>query len=219
MHISAIIPATLSPTSLRDPRTNAGKPFKPSAEWRAKWLKLDESAHVEVAALALLAEQFAKRLAFNDRTGPKLLVLGGKNGVGKTHAARAVHYYFNAVAIDCRMRGNWRGRDVPCSVFCEWAELAEAEPGKSLPAWESAVAADLLVLDDVGADVDRFKSGLPVANLSRLLNARERHWMIVTMNHPPSAWAERFDKRVADRLHRHATIFEIKEAGSYWQQT
>lgn len=217
MHVSQAIPGTLARIDRPDPRTAPGKPFKPSADWRAKWLKLDESAHAEVASLALQAEQFAKRLAFNDRNGPRLLVLGGKNGVGKTHVARAVHRYFNAVALDCMARGNWRCDSVPHSMFCEWAELAECEPGKSVSAWDDATAADLLVLDDVGADVDRFKSGLPVANLARMLNARERRWTIVTLNHPPGAWVDRFDKRVSDRLHRHAAIVELKEAESYWQ--
>lgn len=217
MHISEAIPATITRIERPDPRAATGKTFKPSAKWRAKWLKLDESAHAEVASLSLSVEQFSKRLAFNDRSGPRLLVMGGKNGVGKTHVARAVHHYFNAVAFDCRMKGRWSGNEIPHSMFCEWTELAECEPGKLSPAWDSAMAADLLVLDDVGADVDRYKSGLPVANLSRMLNGRERRWTIATMNHPPSAWAERFDKRVADRLHRHAAIIEIKEAGSYWQ--
>lgn len=217
MHISEAIPATISRIERPGPREDTGKAFKPSADWRVKWLKLDESAHAEVASLALLAEQYAKRVASNDRTGPRLLVLGGKNGTGKTHVARAIHHYFNAVAIDCRFKGYWRGAEIPHSMFCEWTELAECEPGKPSSAWDAATGADLLVLDDVGADVDRYKSGLPVANLSRMLNARERRWTIATMNHPPSAWADRFDKRVADRLHRHAAIIEIKESGSYWQ--
>ena len=204
MHVSQAIPATLARIDVTDPRTAPGKSFKPSADWRAKWLRLDEAAHPEVARLALAAEQFAKRLANNDRSGPRLLVLGGRNGVGKTHVARAIHRYFNAVALDCVTRGNWRCESVPHSVFSEWAELAECEPGRSAPAWDTATGADVLVLDDVGADVDRFKSGLPVANLARMLNARERRWTVVTMNHPPSAWVDRFDKRVADRLHRHA---------------
>lgn len=216
MHVSQVIPETLSPIKLRDPRTEPGKSFKPSADWRAKWLRLNEAAHPEVARLALAAEQFAKRLANNDRPGPRLLVLGGRNGTGKTHVARALHRYFNAVAVDVIAKGYWRCDEVPHSAFCEWAELAECEPGRSVPAWDAATRADLLVLDDVGADVDRYKSGLPVANLARMLNARERRWTIVTLNHPPGAWADRFDKRVADRLHRHAQIIEVKEAPSFW---
>ena len=97
MHVSQAIPATLARIDVTDPRTAPGKSFKPSADWRAKWLRLDEAAHPEVARLALAAEQFAKRLANNDRSGPRLLVLCGRNGVGKTHVARAIHRYFNAV--------------------------------------------------------------------------------------------------------------------------
>lgn len=217
MHISQAIPATLAPINRPDPRTASGRPYKPRPKWRAKWLRLNEAAHPEVESLALAAEQFAMRLFENDRSGPRLLVLGGRNGTGKTHVARALHRYFSALALEAMTRGHWPCHEVPHSAFCEWAELAECEPGKSVPAWDSAIAADLLVLDDVGADVDRFKSGLPVANLARMLNARERRWTIITLNHPPGAWVDRFDKRVSDRLHRHAAIIEVKEAASFWQ--
>lgn len=217
MHVSNLIPATLSPTKLRDPRTETGKSFKPSAEWRAKWFRLFEDAHPEVARMALVAEQFAKRLAFNDKLGPKLLVLGGKNGIGKSHLAKAIVRYFRSCAIMLSVDGNWRSGEVPDGEFVEWAKIAESNPFDDIAEWRRAEGAALLVLDDVGADVDRFKTGLPTSNLARMLNARERRWTIITMNHPPATWAERFDKRVADRLHRHSQIVEAKEALSFFQ--
>jgi len=212
--IEQLTTAMLAPT---DSRAARGKVFKPDANWRAKWLRLDETVHAEVAELARIAENFAKRAASNDPTGPRLLVLGGGCGTGNTHVARAIVRYFNAVAVTVWERGRWPSHVVPSAAFVEWPEIAEAEPGGNSNLWASAVATDLLVLDDVGAESDRFKSGLPVANLARILNSRERRWTCITTNFPPDFWAERYDKRVADRLHRRATLHEIKEAPSYWQ--
>lgn len=210
-----LTPATMA---CIDPRAARGKVFKPDADWRAKWLRLDETVHAEVADLAMVAECFAKRAAFNDGGGPRLLVLGGVCGTGKTHVARALVRYFNSVAVTNWQRGRWAAHSVPSAAFVEWPELAEAEPSHNSSSWQEAATADLLVLDDVGAEADRFKSGLPVANLARMLNARERRWTCITANFPPSTWAERFDKRVADRLHRGAILQEIKHAPSYWQE-
>lgn len=190
--------------------------FKESPEWRSKWLGLDESSHPEVRAMSLAVEQFCKRARMNDRNGPRLLVLGGKNGTGKSHAARKAFHYFNAVAISTLDHGGWGRSMIPHAEFCEWTDIAESEPGRESTQWNAMIEASLAVIDDVGADVDRFKSGLPVANLARLLNARERKWTIITTNNPPETWAERFDKRVADRLRRNSLVVELKQAESYW---
>jgi len=216
--LSQIIHGISLPTS-RDPRTATGKAFKENPAWRSKWIGLDESLHPEVIKLSVEVEQFCKRVGVNDRSGPRLLVLGGKNGTGKTHAAKQAAKYLNAVAITCMTHGGWGCERTPHAIFCEWLDLAECEPGRASPAWDAMIDADLAVVDDVGADVDRFKSGLPVANLARMLNARERKWTILTTNHPPETWAERFDKRVADRLHRNSLIVELKQAESYWTST
>jgi len=200
-----------------DPRTAAGKTFPPSARWRAKWLGLDESAHPEVATLALAAEQFAMRAIRNDPAGPRLLVLGGRPGTGKTHVAKAISRFFNALAVTAWSKGWWTSHEVPAAVLVEWMAIAESDPHKPGGLWDEAIGANLLVVDDMGAEVDRYKSGLPVANLARLLNARERRWNVITTNYPPESWEDHYDKRVADRLRRRAVLVEIKEAPSYWQ--
>ena len=97
-------------------------PFKPNPAWRSKWIGLDETIHPEVMALSLAVEQYCKRARLNDRNGPRLLVLGGKNGTGKSHAAKKACRYFNAVALTALNDGGWGAERAPHAMFCEWTD-------------------------------------------------------------------------------------------------
>jgi DNA replication protein DnaC len=58
----------------------------------------------------------------------------------------------------------------------------------------------LIVLDDLGAETDRFRSGTPAARLRRLLEQSQNKWLIATTNTPKAEWPNVFDNRVASRL-------------------
>lgn len=149
-------------------------------------------------------EQYAKQVAKNNRTKPTLLVIASSEpGNGKTHSAQAVVTYFENVAIDCHMRGWWpQHRDaVPTGLFIQWPELFKLH---NKPVWDEILAADLLALDDIGAEVDQFRSGAPTEALRQALEKREGMFTIVTTNILPKQWASRWDARVEDRLLRRA---------------
>jgi len=65
---------------------------------------------------------------------------------------------------------------------------------------------DLLVLDDLGAETDRYRSGVPTARLQRVLELMEHRWLLITTNVPKDKWRERWDQRICSRLEASAYI-------------
>lgn len=101
-----------------------------------------------------------------------------------------------------------------------WANLDVADEGDNL-AFEDLCEPDVLFLDDVGAEPDRYRSGLALANLTSLLSRREHRWTALTMNYLPETWVGtetvpgRFGKRVGDRLFRDSTIVALRSTPSW----
>jgi DNA replication protein DnaC len=60
-------------------------------------------------------------------------------------------------------------------------------------------------LDDIGAEVDEFKSGKATERLASLLEHRMHKYTLFTTNIDRKQWSIRWDKRVASRLH-HKTL-------------
>ena len=73
--------------------------------------------------------------------------------------------------------------------------------------------ADLLILDDVGAEHDPSKVGLE--KLYLILERREWRWTIVTTNEAPQFWEEKFERRIADRLMRNCEHVDLSDLPSY----
>ena len=67
---------------------------------------------------------------------------------------------------------------------------------------EDLITAEVLFLDDIGAEADRFKSRESTAILCDLLGAREMRFTFITTNIHRDKWEEHWDMRVADRLAR-----------------
>lgn len=180
-------------------------------EWQQKWLKLD-LYNDELRAYAARCEAFAKRAARNS-TGPRLFVVSGPCGNGKTHAVKRVNFYFNAVALHCYEKGYWgkTTKRVPCGIFAGWTELCQHhETGL----WHDALRAELTIADDVGTETDRFRSGEPIEWLRDFLSQRAGKFTIITTNVPPDQWGEKWGPRVEDRLLRDAEHVSLT-TGSY----
>lgn len=179
--------------------------------WRAKWIGLDES-HPDLIAMAEAARQFCARFFRNDRTGPTLLVLAGRQGTGKTHTAEGILRWASAMGpslLEC-----WHDR-IPSKEHCEWSDLAGMDPSDPDGRWIDVCNADILALEDIGAEADRYRSGAPTENLRKILSARKRKFTVVTTNIGPKQWAERWnDNRIEDRLYRNSVIVTVR-APSY----
>ena len=177
---------------------------------------------VETAELTRQARAWMNACLRN--AGPeRLLVLCGNNGAGKTTVLRGLQRFLDAARIDAWDKGYWV--DGPPSVkFADWHLWANLDPARAEEerlALEDLCEVDVLLLDDVGAEVDRYKSGLPLANLSELFNRRAQKWTALTTNYLPEQWIGsetvmgRFGKRVGDRLFRHSIIVPLRHTPSY----
>lgn len=184
--------------------------------WRKKYFKLDETHHPKVQKLATWGEWFLRYAANNNRTKGAWLAIGGPPGVGKTHVAQKVYAWLACYAIDLWQSGKWH--KVPRVAKWDWPRIVEDDSGEI---WEEAlngingmVASDIVVLDDVGAEVDRFKSEMNKGRLRSAMNACEGKWLLMNTNIEKADWETQFGVRGADRL-RAAHYLDMTGVPSY----
>jgi len=154
---------------------------------------------------------------------PKLLVICGNNGTGKSKTLRGLFDYFRACRMEAWGRGFWKlgPPDVKLADWSRWATLPLTEADGGRPLFEDLFDPDVLLLDDVGVDTDRFRSGEALVNLTTLLTRREGKWTALTTNYLPETWVGtdaapgRFGKRVGDRLYRDSVIVAIRSTKSW----
>lgn len=159
-------------------------------------LEVDE----HTSRLAETGERFARRCVLNDRSKGFQLVLHGPCGTGKSHVAKAVAKFIESWAVDMCCEVFHRTRAV--SVFRrDWPKLAAMTKDEDFhEAISDLASAYLVVLDDVGAETDKFKTGLASDRLRRVLGECEFKWLLITTNVPKPQWSQRFDERVASRF-------------------
>jgi DNA replication protein DnaC len=172
--------------------------------------------------MAAAAEKWGKDCMANSRGAPRLLVLCGETGVGKTMCLRGLSDYFTATRIRVWELTFWP-KGPPEISFTLWSRWANLDPAKGEDAdlFRELTRPDVLLLDDVGAEADRFKSGAAIANLTELLSRRAEKWTAISMNYLPETWVGteavpgRFGKRVGDRLLRNSTVIAIRNTPSW----
>ena len=177
--------------------------------WQRKWLDL-EVTHPDLQKLADAAHKFCFDW-FQNAAVPKLLVVVGKTGCGKTHVAKRVRGWASAVAYERWLRRE-SGNQLPEIVYVEWSDIANPQrmAEESFCEWRRTAAdASLLILDDIGTEADVYKSGIPTSRLCEVLNYRAGRFTLITTNVPASGWASRWDARVEDRLMRNSTVLEL----------
>lgn len=184
-------------------------------EWQRKWIGL-EKTHAEVQALAGATQAFCGNWVRNAPGGARLLVICGDTGTGKTTTARAIARYCRAAAMKAFELGHWGTHRVPAVSYLAWPEAANEFNNKNNSALADAIAAELLILDDVGAENDPFK--IAVDKLCQILSRRDGAWTVVTTNVFPDNWPEIFDTRTADRLLRKSLVVELKNVESFATQ-
>ena len=176
------------------------------SEFRKKLFAMDETHH-EVAKFTLALEGFLRRALHNDRSKGTHLLISGNTGTGKTTACRKVADQFRIRAIDAMCEGNWGGFRVPGVEVRDWAQLC-GHPNFD-EVLDDLSRAALVLLDDIGAETDRFKQGEVTDKLRRTLEATQNRWVLATTNLTPKAMGERYDARVTSRLaaYRRVNLF------------
>ena len=147
-----------------------------------------------------------------------MLILAGKSGCGKTLAMRKTSAYLIAARTAAADLAHWPSP--PSTHWENWPALARSvsEGGKDAhmrDLMRDTMDADILFLDDVGADSDKYRSGETVDALCQLLNRREKRWTMITTNFIPSEWAKQLDARVADRFWRNSVVCDLSDSPSY----
>lgn len=163
-----------------------------------------------VQDMADAGEEFAK--AFYKKTRTKNLVLVGNSGCGKTHTAKRLYRWAIAhafLAFDCQ---NWRD-GIPSVSFVSWAEVTEGYYAGQFEITGEIIAADLLFIDDLGAERD--PKILATDKLCQVLSRREKKFTVVTTNIQPDRWVIKWDERIGDRLLRNTRVVDLSSAPSY----
>ena len=150
-------------------------------------------------------------------TGKRRLVIIGGSGSGKTHVLRALWTWHREIP-QSRWQPTCRDADndgFSCQLF-DWPTLYRAGAKLGTESrWEDANNCGLLLLDDIGSEVDGFKSGEPTGLLRALIGSRDRQWTVCTTNIPQANWPRLWDERIADRLMRNSCIFDLQGAPSF----
>jgi hypothetical protein len=112
--------------------------------------------------------------------------------------------------------GAWKGDSTPSVVEIDWLTVASPEKCDDRT-FESVIRdideAALVLVDDIGTETDQYRTGIPTQRLCHLLNRCEGKWLWINTNVEPSAWSNKWDVRVEDRL-LGASCFEC-DAPSY----
>lgn len=101
------------------------------------------------------------------------------------------------------------------SAWINWRNIAEADDEDDFKdAIYEVRECSLLIIDDLGSETDRFKSGIPMSRLRQFLAEIEKRWIVITSNQTLAELTGRYDSRVVDRL-RSFEWLELGEIPSY----
>lgn len=162
--------------------------------------------------IALFAEAFVKAAGRNKRDRGTWLVIAGPAGIGKSHALRRCHLFLANHTVDFWDAGLWA--KVPGTLTATWSKIVDL-PRDEWDDWLYDLRrASFVCLDDVGSEVDRYRSGEPVERLRIALEACESKWLLVTTNATPAQLKTVWDARVASRLTR-AAVLDLTGSADY----
>lgn len=180
-------------------------PNNPNESWQRRYLGV-EVTHPKLQEAVDHATAFARWYHKDERLFRKcVFVLCGDTGTGKTHIARSLY----------RWARHASGRMGTSEVFFSWPEACDLIQEGFDGLIHDCIEAHFLVLDDIGAESDRYKTGIFTDKLCQILSRREEQFTILTTNAGPSEWGSRFDVRIADRFIRNSHIIDLTGVPSY----
>lgn len=184
--------------------------------WQCRWLDL-EVTHQSIQVLANVAQAFAGAWFRADQAHPRTIIFAGDTGIGKTHTMNALYHFCRQHAMEAYQSGKHGVGNVPSIVFAYFPKIVTQMEDNFTGMFDDAKDCSVLFLDDVGAEIDRYKNGLPAKLLADLLNDRHRRnsWTIISTNLGPTSWEAAYDSRAFDRMFRNSTIVQMFDVPSY----
>jgi DNA replication protein DnaC len=156
--------------------------------------------HPRVEKMVEWGARFARRSVLMERPMP-WIVLAGKTGCGKSRVAKRALRIVRENAIRAHAAGFAPPGDRLARVaVVHWPTVAGEQEETYTESTRDIREADVALLDDIGAETDQFKAGVPNVRLMRLLDDLERKALIVTTNIRRSQWVQTWGERVASRL-------------------
>lgn len=189
----------------------------PDSIWRKTVLRLDEDHHPLVRLMAIAAEQFTRGCLRDNRSRGHWLTICGQTGGGKSHTARKVFGHVSGGQITAL--GRWIMRDnLPAPYFIQWPIEVRRNDREWDVLMSEMVGCHLVVVDDIGAEIDKFKSGEAVVRLWEVLEKSKDRWLLLTTNVRPLKWRETFGQRCSDRM-LEGGVVDVSDVPSYRTRT
>jgi DNA replication protein DnaC len=178
--------------------------------WLKKWLNLKTGDRPALLQLEREVWAFCFAFAKNPRAGYRLLIWGS-NGAGKSHTAKAIHRWANAVKLklplDPIQNEDGDTYQLTTAQYLLWPKVVDGFKRGDWSVIDNAVEQSLVVLDDIGAEHD--PSGIGREKLYYILERRECRFTVMTTNVPEPSWDVKFEKRIASRFLRNCVIVDL----------
>lgn len=215
-HVSKVIetvvgqlpaPSNANSESLNPPDQTSPNLSVEKGNLATRWQRLRiglETITPAVQEMATETQAWCLRVRENSRATATLIVLVGPFGCGKTRMLRAAWRYVRDISMrvdDPRWKKSLSIADVSWPQF-----LGDYIENRNDERYEDVINSDVVFLDDLGAESDRYRSGEPNQILGDLLGALGKKFVFCTTNIAPDGWTERWDGRVADRLLRNGSV-------------
>jgi DNA replication protein DnaC len=176
---------------------------------RARVTELDETHHPKIAQLAISTVRFLFACLLDIRESGTWFVVEGNTGSGKSHVAKRIRKFYDGSKIEF-----WDGKSrdhIANALWGYWPEVAGWDDDDFNDFVAEIGPAKLVILDDIGAEEEKYRSGAPAARLARVLERCDSRWVFATTNVPSRQWKDRWDQRVSDRLlaAKRLSLFEV----------
>jgi hypothetical protein len=148
---------------------------------------------------------------YHNRRDHRLLMVTGPFGTGKTMALKGAARFVRGVYMDVWPRF-WDHPITP--IVVPWPQFSEDYERGKTGMYDDIIKSDVVFLDDVGAESDRFKSGVKTELLGNLLSDLAPRFVLITSNIEPRHWREKWGGRVEDRLNRNAALCDLWQIGA-----
>ncbi len=169
---------------------------------------LNEDHHPKVRQLAISCDMFLMSALVGIRDKGTWFVVAGNTGCGKSHVAKRIKSFYNGSKVEF-----WDGvtTHIPNALLGYWPEVVGWDDEDFDDFVSEVSASKLVILDDIGAEEEKYRSGAPAARLGRVLERCDGRWLFATTNVPADLWKARWDQRVSDRLlaGKRLSLFEV----------